>query len=59
MTKPMEREIIRSLAYNLSAEQIAEAMGVTPNDVYFVAETRKAEIIEERVFCQSKGVIYD
>ena len=55
MTKPMEREIIRSLAYNLSVEQIAEAMGVTPNDVYFIAETRKTEIIEERVFATQRG----
>jgi len=59
MTECVINQIIKSLAYNMPAEDIALAMNVSPNDVYFVAETRKAEIIEERGFCQSKGAIYD
>lgn len=55
MTKPMEREIIRSLAYNMTAEQIAEVMGAVVEEISAIAETRKADIIEERVFCQAKG----
>lgn len=59
MTKCVTNQIIKSLAYNMSAEQIATAMGVTVEDVNAIAETRKLDIIEERVFCQSKGAIYD
>ena len=55
MTKPIEREIIRSLAYNIPVEHIAEAMDVTAEEISAIAETRKVDIIEERVFCQSKG----
>lgn len=55
MTKPIEREIIRSLAYNIPVEHIAEAMGAVAEEISAIAETRKADIIEERVFCQSKG----
>lgn len=55
MTKPIEREIIRSLAYNIPVEHIAEAMGAIAEEISAIAETRKTEIIEERVFCQSKG----
>ena len=54
MTKALTNQIIKSLVYGMSAEQIAEDMGVTLNDVYFVVETRKLDIIEERVFCKLK-----
>ena len=54
MTEPMVKEIIRSLAFNMSAEQIAEAMGVSVDDVNVIAVTRKLDIIEERVFCGLK-----
>lgn len=59
MTKCVINQIIKSLAYDMPAEQIAVAMGITVEEVSVVAETRKAEIIEERAFCQSKGAIYD
>lgn len=59
MTKCVTNQIIKSLAYNMSVEQIATAMGVTVEDVNVIAETRKLGIIEERAFCESKGVIYD
>lgn len=59
MTNCAINQIIKSLAYDMPAEQIATAMGVTVEDVNAIAETRKLEIIEERVFCQSKGAIYD
>ena len=58
MTKALTNQIIKSLVYGMSAEQIAEDMGVTVEEVSVVAETRKLEIIEERVFCESKGAIY-
>ena len=59
MTEPMAKEIIRSLAFNMPAEQIAVAMGVTVEEISVVAVTRKLDIIEERVFCEGKGAIYD
>lgn len=59
MTKCVINQIIKSLAYDMPAEQIAVAMGITVEEVSVVAETRKVEIIEERAFCQSKGAIYD
>ena len=59
MTKALTNQIIKSLVYGMSAEQIAEDMGVTIEEVSVVAETRKLDIIEERVFCESKGAIYD
>ena len=55
MTEPMVKEIIRSLAFNMSAEQIAEAMGVSVDDVNVIAVTRKADVIEERAYCVQKG----
>jgi len=55
MAKALTNQIIKSLVYGMSAEQIAEDMGVTVEEVSAVAETRKLEIIEERVFCQAKG----
>ena len=54
MTKCVTNQIIKSLAYDMPVEEIAVAMGVSLNDVYFVAETRKADIIEERAFCKLK-----
>lgn len=59
MTKCVTNQIIKSLAYNMSVEQITTAMGVTVEGVNAIAETRKLDIIEERVFCESKGAIYD
>lgn len=59
MTKALTNQIIKSLAYDMPVEQIATAMGVTVEEVNTIAETRKLDIIEERVFCQSKGAIYD
>jgi len=58
MTKALTNQIIKSLVYGMPADQIAEDMGVTVEEVSVVAETRKLEIIEERVFCESKGAIY-
>ena len=58
MTKALTNQIIKSLAYNMPIEEIAVAMGVTVEGVSVVAETRKLDIIEERVFCESKGAIY-
>lgn len=55
MTEPMVKEIIRSLAFNMPAEQIAEAMGVSVDDVNAIAVTRKADVIEERAYCLQKG----
>ena len=54
MTEPMAKEIIRSLAFDMPAEKIAEDMDVTVEEVSVVAETRKLDIIEERVFCGLK-----
>ena len=54
MTKALTNQIIKSLAYDMPAEQIAVAMGVTVEEVSTVAETRKLDIIEERVFCKLK-----
>lgn len=59
MTKALTNQIIKSLVYGMSAEKIAEDMGVAVEEISATAETRKLEIIEERVFCQSKGAIYD
>jgi hypothetical protein len=59
MTKALTNQIIKSLAYDMPTEEIATAMGVTVEEVSVVAETRKLDIIEERVFCESKGAIYD
>ena len=57
MTEPMAKEIIRSLAFDMPEEQISKAMGVSVDDVNAIAVTRKLDIIEERVFCESKGCI--
>ena len=54
MTKALTNQIIKSLVYGMPAEQIAEDMGVTVEEVSVVAETRKLDIIEERVFCGLK-----
>jgi len=54
MTKALTNQIIKSLVYGMSAEQIAENMGVTAEKVSVVAETRKLDIIEERIFCGLK-----
>jgi len=59
MTNCVINQIIKSLAYDMPVEQIATAMGVTVEEVNTIAATRKLGIIEERVFCQSKGAIYD
>lgn len=54
MTKALTNQIIKSLAYDMPTEEIATAMGVTVEEVSVVAETRKLDIIEERVFCGLK-----
>ena len=55
MTEPMVMQIIHSLAFDLPPEQIAEAMGVSVDDVDVIAVTRKNAIIEERAHCLQKG----
>ena len=55
MTEPMAKEIIHSLAFDMPAEKIAEAMGVSVDDVNVIAVTRKNAIIEERAHCLQKG----
>lgn len=54
MTKALTNQIIKSLAYDMSVEQIAENMGVDVEEISATAETRKLDIIEERVFCKLK-----
>lgn len=54
MTKALTNQIIKSLAYDMPIEEIAVAMGVDVEEISATAETRKLEIIEERVFCKLK-----
>ncbi len=59
MSDNEKSEIIKALAYNTPIDDIAKIMCIDRMGVITISETLKTDIIEQRAFLISKGVLFD